>query len=101
MIRQLEYHCEDRSVNAQTKKNVWQKPNADTMMGRLSGTKTSFNLDFFNGNWQFPLKEGSQSCQYFHAPFVLFAPNLVLLGGANAVCYFQSPLLTVNGAKFI
>lgn len=38
-----------RPVNAQTKRNVWPMPHADTMLARLNGSKAYFNLDFIHG----------------------------------------------------
>ena len=86
-----------RPVNAQTKKTVWPMPHADAMLGKLTGSKIWFNLDFLHGYWQFPLSVESQECQSFHTPFGVFTPNRVLHGATNAVAYFQSSMEALFG----
>ena len=86
-----------RTVNAQTKRNVWPFPNAEVMLTRLTGSKVFFNLDFLHGYWQFPLHEKSQNCQSFHTPFGVYTPNRVQHGATNSVAYFQSSMEMMFG----
>ncbi len=67
-----------RPVNAQTRKKVWPMSHADTMLAKLTGAKTFFQLDFIHEYWQFPLSKDSQECQSFHTPFGVFTPRRVL-----------------------
>ncbi len=43
-----------RSVSAQTIKNLWPMPHADSMLTKVTGAKTFFQLDFIHEYWQLP-----------------------------------------------
>lgn len=86
-----------RSINAQTKLNVWSWPLADPMLARLFGSKLWFNINFIHGYWQFPLAEDSQECQSFYTPLGVHTPTRVLHNVKNYGIYIQFSMEAMFG----
>lgn len=83
-------------MNAQTKKTVWPMENAESMLGRLIGSKVWLNFDLYTVT-ENSLSEDYRECQSFHNPFGVFIPTRVLHGAMNAVASFQSSMELIFG----
>ena len=82
--------CVDyRSVNGQTKKDVYPLPRVDDILDTLGKSSVFSVLDAASGYWQIPIKEDDREKTAFQTRRGLFHFNVMPFGLTNAPAKFQ------------